>query len=146
MSEADYHIRIADWKQDLPALRAVREKVFVEEQQVPIEEEWDEADPVAVHLLAELPDGTPIGTARVIPSGQIGRMAVLPSWRSKGVGGALLSAILEVIRSGDYPAPFLNAQLQAVGFYQRFGFREIGEVFLDAGIEHLRMERNENER
>jgi len=140
MSEINYHIRVADWGRDLSALRAVRMAVFVEEQGVPLEEEWDAEDPTALHLLAETDDGAPIGTARLIPSGQIGRMAVLPQWRARGVGSALLSAVLEEVKKGAYPPPFLNAQLHAVPFYRRHGFREEGEVFLDAGIEHLRME------
>ncbi|MEW8015212.1 MAG: GNAT family N-acetyltransferase [Candidatus Sedimenticola endophacoides] len=140
MPEPDWHIRRADWERDLPRLRAIREAVFVREQQVPLDEEWDAADPGALHLLAELADGTPIGTVRLLPDGQIGRMAVVAPWRGRGVGGALLSAILEVIRDGDHPTPFLNAQLQAIPFYRRHGFRERGGVFLEAGIEHRRME------
>lgn len=140
MQETGYKIRIADWERDLFALRAVRETVFVKEQQVPPQEELDSEDPTALHLLAESDDGSPIGTARVIPTGQIGRMAVLHQWRSKGVGGALLLTILDEMVKEGYPAPFLNAQLHAIPFYRRYGFREVGEVFLDAGIEHKRME------
>lgn len=135
-----YEIREANWPDDLPALREVREKVFIEEQGVPREMEWDEADPLSLHLVAEDADGRPIGTVRLLPNGQIGRMAVLPAWRNQGVGSRLLSRVLEKADSGKYPHLFLNAQSRAVVFYRRFGFSEQGEEFMEAGIPHYRME------
>ena len=79
----------------LPELRAVRETVFVEEQKVPIEDEWDALDPECVHVIARALDGRAIGTGRLTPEHKIGRMAVLPEWRGKGVGDAMLLALVE---------------------------------------------------
>ncbi len=141
MTTTDFQLRVASWDGDRDAIRAVRFPVFVEEQAVPEEMEWDSDDADALHLLAEDGDGRPIGTARLLPSGQIGRMAVLRQWQGKGVGSALLRRLLEEGRGLGHPPPFLNAQVQAIPFYRRHGFEPLGDVFDEAGIPHRRMER-----
>ncbi|HEB96403.1 MAG TPA: GNAT family N-acetyltransferase [Sedimenticola thiotaurini] len=140
MTGPDFSLRAASWSDDRERLRAVRVPVFVEEQSVPPELEWDEADQTALHLLAEDRDGRPVATARLLPSGQIGRMAVLPEWRHRGVGSALLSRLLEEGRRRGLPPPFLHAQEQAIPFYRRHGFQAVGDPFMEAGISHRRME------
>ena len=139
MSEQAFSVVVADWPRDRSALSEIRRKVFIEEQGVPEALEWDDGDSQALHLLALDRNDRPIGTARLLPSGQIGRMAVLKSWRRRGVGSALLTALFEAARAGDYPPLFLNAQLTALCFYERQGFNAEGDVFLDAGIPHRRM-------
>lgn len=134
-----FHLRRADWVRDGNALRLVRTRVFVEEQSVPGELEWDDDDARAIHLLAEDDASRPIGTARLVDTGQIGRMAVLPEWRDRKVGCALLREALNIACASDYPAPFLNAQVSALPFYQRMGFEPVGEQFDEAGIPHRRM-------
>jgi predicted GNAT family N-acyltransferase len=136
-----YAIRIAHWPQDQALLRQVRSQVFVREQRVPETLEWDDMDNQALHLLALDEVESPIGTARLLPSGQIGRMAVLSPWRRRGIGSALLRRLLAEASQGDWPELFLNAQLSARRFYERQGFRAEGEVFEEAGIPHLRMTR-----
>jgi predicted GNAT family N-acyltransferase len=135
MTDDAFTIRKADWFADRDRLRLVRETVFVQEQKVPLELERDTADPQALHLLAESADGRPIGTARLLPGGHIGRMAVLRKWRGRGVGSALLR---ELLRLNAGPC-HLNAQTSAVAFYRRHGFVEEGAEFMDAGIPHRRM-------
>jgi predicted GNAT family N-acyltransferase len=137
-----YSIRIAHWPQDRELLRRVREKVFIVEQQVPEALEWDGTDDDALHLLALDAAGHPIATARLLPSGQIGRMAVLKPWRRRGVGSTLLQRLLTEAAKGDWPDLFLHAQLSALAFYTRHGFHPQGEVFEEAGIPHRRMTRN----
>jgi predicted GNAT family N-acyltransferase len=127
------------WEEALPLARPVRERVFIEEQSVPREEEWDEWDEASDHALAFDSGGNPIGTARLLPDGRIGRMAVLKEWRGKRVGAALLAAMLERARQRSMPRALLHAQIQAAGFYRRFGFSERGEEFLEAGIPHVEM-------
>ncbi|MGD8589360.1 MAG: GNAT family N-acetyltransferase [Chromatiales bacterium] len=136
-----YHIRIAHWPRDRELLRQVRKKVFIQEQRVPAALEWDGTDDHALHLLALDEAGRPIGTARLLPSGQIGRMAVLKPWRRRGVGSALLQHLLTEAAKGEWPDLFLNAQLNALAFYTRHGFHPQGEVFEEAGIPHRRMTR-----
>lgn len=130
-----------DYATGVEALRAVREPVFVQEQQVPLALEWDELDPLCAHVIARDADGRPIGTGRLTPEHRIGRMAVLPEWRGRGVGDALLLALIEEARARRWPELHLHAQVSAIGFYANHGFVPVGERFMEAGIEHLTMHR-----
>jgi predicted GNAT family N-acyltransferase len=136
---APFTVRIMSWREALPLARPVREKVFVEEQSVSRDLEWDEWDEASDHAVALDPGGNPIGTARLLPDGRIGRMAVLKEWRRRGVGGALLAAVLDRARERSMERSVLHAQTHAAGFYRRFGFSERGEEFLEAGIPHVEM-------
>ena len=131
-------IRRVIWEEASETLSAIRLKVFVEEQSVPIEEELDGMDEVSTHFLATV-DDAPVGVARLMPSGQIGRMAVLIPYRRHGIGALLLKAAVQHALDKGQTEPFLHAQTHALGFYARNGFTVFGEVFLDAGIEHRSM-------
>ena len=133
-------MRSVDWESGQQALRAVREAVFVREQSVPPALEWDEYDPVSQHVVADA-DGVPIGTGRLLPDGHIGRMAVLAPWRGRGVGSALLRALLQLAEEAGHPRVMLSAQAHAQGFYRRFGFASQGQPYVEAGIEHVAMSR-----
>jgi predicted GNAT family N-acyltransferase len=135
-----FRVRQANWENDQPALREIREQVFVIEQSVPHEMEWDESDSVSCHVLAEA-GGRCIGTGRLLPDGHIGRMAVLPEWREQGVGSALLQTLLDLARAAGHERAILNAQVQAMPFYRRFGFVADGAEYLEAGIPHVAMSR-----
>ena len=135
-----FRVRPTLWDADRPALQSVREAVFVREQGVPVELEWDEYDATSLHVLAEV-DGDPIGTGRLLPNDQIGRMAVLPDWRGCGVGGAILTALVELAVVRGSRVVCLNAQTRAQAFYLRHGFVAEGDEFPDAGIPHIRMRR-----
>lgn len=136
-----YTIRTANWQDDNQYLRIVRETVFIKEQKIPVELEWDEFDSGCLHILAIDQSGWPIGTARLLPDGYIGRMAVLKKWRGKGVGGTILLRLLDEAKKQYLQQTVLNAQTVAVGFYKKFGFQVTGEDFLDAGIPHVKMVR-----
>lgn len=131
--------REVGWDSHEQALTSLRRTVFVEEQGVPENEEWDGADPDCRHFLADDHEGRPIGTARLMPSGQIGRMAVLAPWRGQGIGARLLELAVDAARGSNYPSIFLHAQSHAVGFYERAGFKATGAPFMEAGIEHREM-------
>lgn len=141
MIPSDFRIEPADYATDLADLRAVRETVFILEQKVPEEEEWDDLDPRCHHVLARDEAGRPIGTGRLTPEHKIGRMAVLRPWRGKGVGSALLVALMDKARSLGWTEVKLNAQVSALDFYARHGFEPYGERFMEAGIEHQAMRR-----
>jgi len=136
---AAFTVRILAWRDALALARPVRERVFIEEQAVPRDLEWDEWDEPSDHAIACDAAGNPVGTARLLPDGRIGRMAVLKEWRGKGVGAALLAAMLGRARERSMPCALLHAQIQAAGFYRRFGFSERGEEFEEAGIPHVEM-------
>ena len=133
-----FSVRAATWHEDRAALQALRSEVFVVEQRVPEELEWDEADATCIHVLAVDDQGRPLGTGRLLPDGQIGRMAVLPQWRRHGVGSAILEFLLDCAHRHRITV-YLNAQTHAIGFYERHGFAAEGDVFMDAGIPHRRM-------
>jgi predicted GNAT family N-acyltransferase len=137
------HIRLADWKKDHAALRRIREAVFIAEQAVPPELEWDADDATAVHFLA-LEGEYPMGTARLLPDGHIGRVAVLKDWRGLKVGDKLLRAVIEEAEKRGLKQQMLSAQVHAHAFYERFGFEVVSGEFLDAGIPHVDMVRHSN--
>ncbi|MBV2362516.1 GNAT family N-acetyltransferase [Streptomonospora nanhaiensis] len=137
-------IDLAVSAQDRAAVFAIRGAVFIAEQQVPIEEEWDAHDLDADHLLARI-DGVPAGTARLVAAGRrgvLGRLAVLPGARGTGAGAALVRAVEEQARKRGVTEIELHAQTHALGFYERLGYAAHGEEFLDAGIWHLHMSKD----
>ena len=137
--QVSYSVRAVAWAISRAQLRAVRWKVFVEEQQVPEELEWDEEDERSAHVLAVAADGIPIGTGRLLPDGHIGRMAVLREWRGKGVGNALMRLLLRMALDKGHGVVKLHAQTHAAGFYAKHGFVAEGEQFMEAGIPHIVM-------
>ena len=137
----EFGVDAGDWGQFANPACEVREAVFVDEQKVPREIELDEHDQNCRHVVARDGDGTAIGTGRLLPNGNIGRMAVLADWRGKGVGRAMLERLLEEAAQRNVRHLALHAQTQAGGFYRRFGFVEEGPEFMEAGIPHRTMVR-----
>ena len=128
-------------KSDLRKAFAIRIRVFVKEQGVPAEIELDRDDKRAIHFLAS-EFGKAIGTARVVvrhSNAKIGRMAVLKSYRRKGVGMKLLKRAVSVAKRLSARKIYLHAQVAVIGFYDRLGFRAVGPVFDEAGIPHRKM-------
>jgi len=120
---------------------AIRRQVFVQEQNVPEQQELDEHDATALHLLATL-DGRPVGTARLLidgTEGKIGRVAILPDCRGTGAGAAMMRAALDELRARGVTTARLGAQTHALRFYEKLGFTAYGPVYDDAGIPHRDM-------
>jgi predicted GNAT family N-acyltransferase len=111
----------------------------VQEQQVPVEIELDEEDAGCVHAVAYDAFGRAVGTGRLLPDGHIGRMAVRASHRGLGVGSQLLVALIDEARRRRLLEVVLSAQIQAIPFYEAHGFVANGNVYMDAGIEHVTM-------
>ena len=128
----------ATWEVDRNELQRIRRTVFIEEQQVPESDEWDDDDAVSAHVLVRL-NREPVGTGRLNPAGKIGRIAVIAGARGRGIGALILRSLLDQARRRGIRRPYLHAQLQAVPFYERLGFRSEGGVFDEAGIPHVRM-------
>jgi predicted GNAT family N-acyltransferase len=137
----EFRVEEGGWNELAAAARPVREEVFVREQGVPLDMEWDEFDATSRHVVAFDPAGAAIGTGRLLPDGHLGRMAVLPDWRGRGVGRALLERLLEIAAAAGQRELALHAQTQAAGFYGRFGFVAEGAEFMEAGIPHVKMSR-----
>lgn len=137
-----FHLVETDMAHHGEALARVRRTVFIDEQGVPEALEWDEHDAVSIHWLAVLADGRPVGCARLLPDGRIGRMAVLPEWRGQGIGRALLDAAVACARARGMHEVRLSAQCHAAPFYQRAGFVVCGPPYDEAGIPHLAMRKS----
>ncbi len=137
----DFTISLVDYADAAETLHAVRATVFVHEQGVPAELERDAQDRDCVHVLARDASGKPIGAGRLTPTRKIGRMAVLPAWRGRGVGEAMLDTLIEAARERGWRTLSLHAQAGAVDFYARHGFVPQGPRFVEAGIEHQAMQR-----
>jgi predicted GNAT family N-acyltransferase len=146
-------IRVATGEADLARVRGVRHEVFVEEQNVPVELEYDELDATSVHLLATGPDGEALGTGRLIHGADalkltgiegrvlLGRLAVRKAARGTGLGAELVRAIEREGRDRGARELELHAQVHALGFYERLGYTAEGPEYLDAGIPHRTMTR-----
>lgn len=138
-NEFKFALRIAQWAVDRDTLQQIRQQVFVQEQHVPEHLEWDGMDDQCTHVLAETSDGIAVGTARMLPDGHIGRMAVLRPWRRRGIGRSMLDLLLHQAQYSGLDSVYLNAQTTAIDFYEKAGFTSYGDEFLDAGIPHRRM-------
>jgi predicted GNAT family N-acyltransferase len=135
----DFLCITGSWAQLAEDARPIRYEVFVLEQQVPLELEWDEMDESSLHIVAYDKNRQAIGTARLLPDGHIGRMAVRQPLRGKGVGSVLLQTLVSVAQQRGDAAVLLHAQLHAEDFYRRHGFVRDGEEFVEAGIMHICM-------
>ena len=129
----------ACWQQDKITLQAIRRTVFVEEQNVPEELEWDVEDLSAFHFLFYSFQGEAVACARLLHKGQIGRMAVLKQYRYQGIGSNLLEHIIKFSEQNKISPLFLYAQNHAISFYKKHGFHIKGNEFMDAGIAHHKM-------
>jgi predicted GNAT family N-acyltransferase len=135
----NYRITLGDWDTQRDDARAVRQAVFVIEQKVPLELEWDDMDAQCLHAVACDGEANAIGTARLLPDGHIGRMAVLQAARGSGIGGAMLRALMREAARRGHASVLLHAQTHAEAFYLRHGFRREGDVFMEAGMPHVQM-------
>ena len=138
----EFRVVEAGWSARRAELMAVRTDVFVDEQGVPPELECDGRDADAMHFLATDEVGNPVGVARLLADGQIGRIAVLPAFRRRGIGRRLLDLALDAARARGDGRVWLHAQIDAQDLYLQAGFRIVGERFMEAGIPHIAMERD----
>jgi len=142
MTEANFTVCETSWEKRQHEIRFIRTQVFIFEQGVPEELEWDGLDETAIHVLALTTDQIPVGTARLLTSGQIGRMAVLKQNRNMGIGTAILVKLIQIAAGHNINPLFMNAQLHAIRFYEKHGFIPDGGIFDDAGIPHHKMIHN----
>jgi predicted GNAT family N-acyltransferase len=156
MNSLEFTILPVNWQEQREALQHIRTRVFIEEQQVPEEDEWDGLDENAQHFLVKLPDNQSIATARVLtekdqngnPRYHIGRVAVMNNYRNHGIGHHLMCRVVDWCQQGNQdkePEPaaqaeiYLHAQISRVHFYEQLKFVTEGSEFIDAGIPHITM-------
>ncbi|MEM9604294.1 MAG: GNAT family N-acetyltransferase [Pseudomonadota bacterium] len=137
----DWDTREVDWRdsETVEAVRRVRHAVFVVEQDVPEELEWDGSDSACRHVIALDASGAVVGTGRLDSDDHIGRMAVAREARGQGAGRAVLDHLIAIARERGSREVVLNAQIHAMAFYVHAGFEAFGERFMEAGIEHQSM-------
>jgi len=138
MSKNNIKIYIADWLTENNKLTGIRRQVFIEEQMVPKELEWDEFDNSSTHFLVSY-QGETVACARLQADGKIGRMAVLKEYRNQGIGHRILQFILQEAGNKKFKIIYLHAQLSALIFYEKHGFIATGDIFYEANIAHRKM-------
>lgn len=144
-----FRIELLSWESARRAAAPIRFAVFVEEQRVPADIELDKHDANSLHALARIAAGEVVGTGRLLAAdvhasrsvGHVGRMAVLRAWRGRGIGGAILEALVDAARVRGDAEVALSAQSHALAFYRVHGFAEEGEDYVEAGILHRDMRR-----
>lgn len=133
-----FNIQMVTWASHQPQLRIIREQVFIIEQAVTPEFEWDDIDATAVHLLVTL-NNQPIACLRIIDYKKIGRMAVLKKYRRHGLGAALILEAVAICKAHGTEQITLSAQTHAIGFYEKKGFKQVSGVYCDVDIAHVDM-------
>jgi len=131
-------IRIADWSADNTLIKSIRRQVFIEEQRVPEELEWDDQDETAQHCIAIM-DNEAIATGRLQTDGQLGRMAVLKHFRGRGIGTDVLKFLIKLHQKKSSVPIIIHSQTHAINFYKKLGFVIQGEEYYEAGIPHITM-------
>jgi len=139
--QMNYTLKKTNWNESKQALSFIRKTVFIKEQNVPEDLEWDEFDKQCVHILVTDNHNSPIACGRIKSDGHIGRMAVLKAYRKMGIGTAILKALLQFAAEKNIKSVFLHAQITAIDFYEKQGFEICSEIFLDANIPHKTMQK-----
>ena len=129
---------ICDYESHTEDICAIRYEVFVDEQNVPEELEIDGLDGKAKHVLTFV-DDLPIGTGRILSDGHIGRVAVLKNYRGLGIGKSIMKELIKCAQDMSLEKVWLSSQWHAYSFYLDLGFVCVGEVYKEAGIEHIKM-------
>lgn len=133
-------INIVSWDDAQTALRLIRQKVFIDEQEVPENLEWDNFDKQATHILGK-EGNRPVACARLLSDGQLGRLAVLKDYRSHGWGGRILRYAEEYLLEKKHSKVFLNSQANSYNFYYKNGYRPTDKMMWDANIPHIEMQK-----
>jgi predicted GNAT family N-acyltransferase len=134
-------IQITHWDEAKSQVMPIRHEVFIKEQEVPVELEWDEFDQEALHAIVKKDQGV-IGTARLIMDNsiaRIGRMAIQKKYRERGIGQKLLSILIQTAKEKGAQECILHAQTHAIAFYAKADFEPNGPIFDEAGIPHVEM-------
>ncbi|MEM6403871.1 MAG: GNAT family N-acetyltransferase [Cyanobacteria bacterium P01_D01_bin.116] len=138
---AEITVKVVEWEQ-YPVIEIIRRRVFQDEQKVQAELDLDGKDKMCPQLIAYL-DNAVVGTARIRylsdKTAKIERLAVLSYARGNGIGKSLMQKALEILRSENIVEVSINAQEYIKGLHQQLGFEQVGEVFLEAGIPHVKM-------
>ena len=129
---------ICDYESHTEDICAIRYEVFIDEQNVPEELEIDGLDGEAKHVLTFV-DEVPIGTGRILSDGHVGRVAVLKNFRGLGIGKSIMKELIKCAQDLSLEKVWLSSQWHAHSFYLDLGFVCVGEIYKEAGIDHIKM-------
>lgn len=138
----EYIIKSGSWAELKRDAAQIRRKVFVQEQSIPEQDEWDDQDAVSLHFVVydvKHEQSQPIATARLLENNSIGRVAVLKAYRGRGIGQLIMQQIIDYAQTEKRQCLKLSSQVHAILFYETLGFRIKGEEYLDCGIPHIDM-------
>ena len=127
-----------DWDQLQQDARLIRELVFIVEQNIPEQDEWDDQDAISKHFVVYDRD-QPVATARLLQDNSVGRVAVIQKYRGQGIGWLIMLEIIEHAQQQQYPFLKLSSQLHAISFYEKLGFVTQGDPYDECGIPHIEM-------
>ena len=133
-----FTIRTGSWDELQKDAKLIREQVFIQEQQIAAEDEWDAEDAVSLHFVVYDQDQS-IATARLLQNNSVGRVAVLKSHRGLGIGKLLMQQIIQQAKHEQREFLKLSSQVHAIQFYAALGFKVEGEQYLDCAIPHIDM-------
>ena len=136
-----YQIKAGSWAELNIVAKEIREQVFIQEQNIEPEDEWDELDSESLHFIV-YEDNHAIATARLLKNNSIGRVAVLKAYRGLGIGKILMEYIIQYALNENREYLKLSAQTYAIPFYSKLGFNVQGSEYLDCGIPHINMFKN----
>ena len=135
---SEFTVVVGDWHSLQQHAKHIRELVFILEQDIAPEDEWDDQDPISIHFVVYDAD-QPIATARLLSNDHVGRVAVLKDYRSKGIGKLVMQEIIALAKQQQRKELILSSQVHATQFYSGLGFAVQGESYLDCGIPHVDM-------
>lgn len=138
MLATDFKIYAGSWAELEKDAKHIREQVFIQEQEIAAQDEWDNDDAVSLHFIV-YDENQAIATARLLKNNSVGRVAVLKTYRCLGVGKLLMQAIIEQAKQQERDFLKLSAQVHALPFYAQLGFKQEGVEYLDCGIPHIDM-------
>ena len=133
-----FTICTGSWDELQNDAKLIREQVFIQEQNIPVAEEWDAQDAVALHFVV-YDQAQPIATARLLQNHSIGRVAVLKAYRGQGIGKLLMLEMIQQAKHEQRKFLKLSSQVHAIQFYAGLGFQVQGDEYLDCGIAHIDM-------
>lgn len=136
---SELQIESGSWQQLGQEAKQIRTQVFIQEQQIRPEDEWDAQDALSTHFVV-YQQGQAMGTARLLADHHIGRVAILHQYRGVGAGKALMQHIIAFAKQQQRPMLQLSAQVHAIEFYAALGFVVDGEAYMDCGIPHVDMQ------
>ncbi|MCH7336553.1 GNAT family N-acetyltransferase [Acinetobacter sp. NIPH 2699] len=133
-----FSIKNASWDQLQQDAKLIRELVFIAEQNIPEQDEWDDQDAISQHFVVYDQD-QPIATARLLQNHSVGRVAVLNAYRGQGIGRLIMLEIIAYAKKQAYPFLQLSSQVHAISFYEKLGFIVRGDEYDECGIPHIEM-------